>query len=76
MKGKWASLLAFVLVCPLTAIADDTPSPELLELLGQFTEMEELGVDVQSLIDERLQLPPDDGIDPNGEQSIDSEHAQ
>ncbi len=31
------------------------PAPELLELLGQTLELEQLGVDVDLLIDQRLQ---------------------
>jgi hypothetical protein len=32
---------------------DSTPSPELLELLGLFSALEELGVDVDQQIDSR-----------------------
>ena len=57
------SLLVLSLAYPSAAIADDTPSPELLELLGQFAELEELGIDVQGLIDERLQSHQPDAKD-------------
>lgn len=34
---------------------DSTPSPELLELLGMFSALEELGVDVDQQIDSRAE---------------------
>ncbi len=35
--------------------AEISPTPELLELLGQTLELEQLGVDVDLLIDQRMQ---------------------
>lgn len=62
MKGKWANLLAIILVYPMVTFADDRPTPEFLELLGQFQAMEELGVDVQQLIEQRLQTEPNSDV--------------
>ncbi len=37
-----------------SVLADAQPSPEWLELLGQLVEIEELGVDIDVLIENRL----------------------
>ena len=43
---------------------DSTPSPELLELLGLFSSLEELGVDVDQQIESREALEKSQPVEP------------
>ena len=53
---------------------DSTPSPELLELLGMFNALEELGVDVDQQIDSRTKPEPAQPIElPPASSAPDSE---
>lgn len=54
---------------PVQAI-DSTPSPELLELLGLFSALEELGVDVDQQIDSRNAPEPARSIEPQPASSV------
>jgi hypothetical protein len=47
-----AALLTFANV---VYTADDDPDTEFLEWLGQLSEVEELGVDIDALIDDRAE---------------------
>ncbi|MEM9602696.1 MAG: hypothetical protein AAGA11_07520 [Pseudomonadota bacterium] len=51
MRVSSGVILGIALLSPISA--EETPSIELLELLGQWQELSELGVDVDALIDKR-----------------------
>ena len=53
MKGRWATCITIGLLAVPVRATDTTPSPDLLELLGLFSSLEELGVDVDQQIDSR-----------------------
>ncbi|MEM7377658.1 MAG: hypothetical protein AAF460_09150 [Pseudomonadota bacterium] len=51
MRVSSGVILGIALLGPISA--EETPSVELLELLGQWQELSELGVDVDALIDKQ-----------------------
>ncbi len=57
MKGRWVLLALTFAVVPV-GIAETMPSPELLELLGIITELEEIGLDLEQEIEQRLLAAP------------------
>lgn len=50
--SKVPVIAAMIAISPVCIASDDQPDPEFLEWLGLATELEELGVDIDRLIDD------------------------
>ena len=68
MRVSSGVILGIALLSPISA--EETPSIELLELLGQWQELSELGVDVDALIDnQRTPDRPDTSREPEAKET-------